>query len=44
MRLNYLSVALLISASSVAARDWADPDHPEIDYSGVYGQLASENG
>ncbi|TCT34797.1 hypothetical protein [Martelella mediterranea] len=44
MRLKYLSIALLISASAATAQDWADPDHPEIDYSGVYGQLASENG
>ena len=44
MHLKYLSLAILLSATAVAAQDWADPDHPEIDYSGVYGQLASENG
>lgn len=44
MRLKYIPFAILLSASTVSAQDWADPDHPEIDYSGVYGQLASENG
>lgn len=44
MHLKYLPFVILLSASSAMAQDWADPDHPEIDYSGVYGQLASENG
>ncbi|KAF0804240.1 hypothetical protein A6D6_03236 [Alcanivorax xiamenensis] len=34
----------LIPLSAEAAPEWADPDHPEIDYSGTYGMLASENG
>ena len=44
MQLKYLPFAILLSASSAVAQDWADPNHPEIDYSGTYGQLASENG
>ncbi|MET3601790.1 VCBS domain-containing protein [Martelella mangrovi] len=42
--MKYLPLVILLSASAAFAQDWADPDHPEIDYSGFYGQIASENG
>lgn len=40
-RLSLISVLL---AAPAFAQDWADPEHPEIDYSGSYGMIASDNG
>lgn len=37
-------LAAMSLAGAAAAQDWADPDYPDIDYSGIHGRLASDNG